>query len=216
MTGKIALFIHQPKCSIESSNGILEALQPYYKFKIFTRWRLDSDFFDDVNMIAVPGGIGDSDSYESLFRENGERVRDFINNGGKYLGICMGAYWADSCYFDLLKDVRATQYITRPGTDTRRPHAKAQSVLWKGQQEKMYFYDGCAFHGSGLDTTKIYSVYPNGDPMAIIQNNVGVIGCHLESTLSWYTEYHSWMKQHYHHGKHHELLLDFVNDLFNL
>jgi hypothetical protein len=58
MKGRIALFIHQPKCSIESGNGILEALQPYYKFKIFTKWRLDADFFDDVDMIAFPGGIG--------------------------------------------------------------------------------------------------------------------------------------------------------------
>jgi hypothetical protein len=213
MKGKIALFIHHPKCSIECGNGILEALQPYYKFKIFTRWHLDANFFDDVDMIAVPGGIGDSDSHEALFRENGDRVRDFVKGGGKYLGICMGAYWADQYYFDLFKDIRASQYITRPGTDTKRPHAKAQRVLWKGQEELMYFYDGCAFHGNGLDSADIYSLYPNGDPMAIIQDNVGAIGCHPESEISWYTEYHSWMKPYYHGGKHHELLLDFVNDL---
>ena len=49
---KIALFLHQPKCSVESGNGILQALQPYHSFKIFTRWPLDADFFDDVDMIA--------------------------------------------------------------------------------------------------------------------------------------------------------------------
>ncbi len=78
----------------------------------------------------------------------------------------------------------------------------------------MYFYDGCALVG---DNTKFKTVatYSNNDPMAIIQNNIGLIGCHPESQPSWYNEYHSWMKPHYHGGKHHELLLDFVNDLSN-
>jgi hypothetical protein len=213
MNPTVALFVHQPKCSIESGNGILKALQPYYNFKIFTKWRLDEDFFDDVDILAFPGGIGDSDSHEYLFRDNGERIRKFVDRGGKYLGICMGAYWADKHYFNLLTDVRADQYITRPNTDTRRPHAKAQPVLWKGQEERMFFYDGCAFHGAGLDNSDVYAVYPNGDPMAIIQGRLGLIGCHPESTASWYNEYYSWMKPHYHGGRHHELLLDFVNDL---
>ena len=69
---KIALFLHQPKCSIESGNGILQALQPYHSFKIFTRWHLDADFFDDVDMIAVPGGIGDADSFDHLLAHNGD------------------------------------------------------------------------------------------------------------------------------------------------
>ena len=210
---KIALFVHQPKCSIESGNGILEALQPYHTFKIFTKWRLDADFFDDVDCVAFPGGIGDSESWHYLTQHHTNRIKQFVHNGGKYLGICMGAYWADKHYFDLLVDVQADQYITRPNADTRRPHAKAQKVLWKGQEEKMFFYDGCAFHGPGLDTSDIYARYPNGDPMAIIQDRLGLIGCHPESTPSWYSEYYSWMKPHYHCGKHHELLLDFVNDL---
>jgi hypothetical protein len=86
------------------------------------------------------------------------------------------------------------------------------SVTWQGQQENMYFYDGCALVG---DTTKFKTVatYVNGDPMAIIQNNIGLIGCHPESQLSWYTEYHSWMKPHYHNGHHHKLLLDFVDSI---
>ncbi len=213
MKGRIALFLHQPKCSIESGNGILEALQPYYKFKIFTKWEVDKDFFDDVDMVAFPGGIGDSDSHTQLFKNNGDRIKQFVNRGGKYLGICMGAYWADKHYFNLLCDVRAEQYITRPGTDTRRPHAKAQKVLWKGEEEKMFFYDGCAFTGPGLDYSQIYSLYPNGDPMAIIQGRLGLIGCHPESQPSWYNDYYSWMKPHYHNGRHHELLLDFVSDL---
>jgi hypothetical protein len=85
-------------------------------------------------------------------------------------------------------------------------------VIWKGQEEHMFFYDGCAFTGLGLDSSDIYSLYPNGDPMAIMQGQLGLIGCHPESEPHWYDSY-SWLKGKYHNGAHHELLLDFVNDL---
>jgi len=210
--GCIALFIHQPKCSVQSGNGIVRALSPNYRFKIFTRHDVEDDFFDDVDIVCVPGGVGDSDSYQYLMKELESRIRKFVLGGGKYLGICMGAYWADKYYFNLLCDVRAEQYITRPRTDTRRPHTKNQTVVWKGQEQQMFFYDGCAFTGTGLNFSDIWACYPNGDPMAIIQGRLGLIGCHPESEPHWYTN-HSWMKDKYHNGEHHKLLLDFVDEL---
>lgn len=213
--GCIALFIHQPKCSIQSGNGIVHALSPHYRFKIFTRHDLEDDFFDDVDIVCIPGGIGDSESYSFLMKEHEQKIRQFVQSGGKYLGICMGAYWADKYYFDLLCDVRSKQYIVRPNADTRRPHAKNQTVLWKGQEEKMFFYDGCTFTGLGLNVSDIWSLYPNGDPMAIIQGRLGLIGCHLESEPHWYEDY-SWMRGKYHNGEHHKLLLEFVNELMRI
>ena len=212
---KIALFLHQPKCSVQSGNGIMQALGSHYSFKIFTRHQVERDFFDDVDCVCIPGGIGDASSFDYLFSENGDAVKRFVRGGGKYLGICMGAYWAEHHYLDLLKDIRAEQYITRPGADTRRPHTKNQRVLWRGEEETMFFYDGCALVGSGIDTAKIWSLYPNGDPMAVIQGNVGVMGCHPESQAHWYEGY-SWMQGLYHNGHHHKLLLDFVDELMNL
>jgi glutamine amidotransferase-like uncharacterized protein len=211
MKPTIALFLHQPKCSIQSGNGILEALSLYYNFKIFTKHDLENDFFDNVDIVAIPGGIGDSDSYEYLMRINAGRIQKFVSQGGKYLGICMGAYWAGSQYFNILENVDAVQYITRPNTDTRRPHAKAIDIKWNHTSHKMFFYDGCALVG---DHTKFQTIatYANNDPMAIIQKNIGLIGCHPESTKHWYDGY-SWMPKHWHHNQHHTLLLDFVNQL---
>ena len=91
MKGKIALFLHQPKCSVQSGNGIMNALSSDYSFKIFTRHAVERDFFDDVDMIAIPGGIGDASSFDYLLRENIQSVQQFIKRGGAYLGICMGA-----------------------------------------------------------------------------------------------------------------------------
>ena len=193
----------------------MKALSSHYSFKIFTRQEVEQDFFDDVDCVCIPGGIGDAASFDYLFSENGPAVKQFVGSGGRYLGICMGAYWAEHHYFNLLKDIRAEQYITRPGADTRRPHAKNQRVLWRGQEENMFFYDGCALIGQGIDSAKIWSLYPNGDPMAVIQDNIGIIGCHLESERHWYESY-SWMQGQYHHGSHHKLLLEFVNKLITL
>jgi glutamine amidotransferase-like uncharacterized protein len=162
-------------------------------------------------MIAIPGGLGDSESYSYLMKANAKRITSFVDNGGKYLGICMGAYWADKHYLGILDNVRAVQYIKRPNTDTRRPHAKNLSIEWDSEPYNMFFYDGCALVG---DTNKFETVatYINGDPMAIIKDNLGLIGCHPESESHWYDSY-SWMRGNYHNGEHHMLLLDFVDRL---
>lgn len=213
MKGRIAIFLHQPYCSVQSGNGIIKALSSHYSFKIFTRHDLETNFFDDVDIICFPGGLGDASTFNFLTKENGQRIRDFVNQGGGYLGICMGAYWAGSEYFDIVSDVDAVQYLTRPGTDTRRPHAKNINITWKDEPMNMFWYDGCALVG---DETKFETVarYANGDPMAILQNNIGLIGCHPESEKHWYDSY-SWMKGYYHQGIHHDLLLDFVNELMD-
>jgi glutamine amidotransferase-like uncharacterized protein len=200
--------LHQPKCSIQSGNGIIKALHPFYKFKIFTKHEVEDDFFDDVDMVVFPGGVGDADSWDSLLKFHKSRIQDFVARGGYYLGICMGAYWADKYYFDILKDVRVTQYIKQPNTDTRRPHPKAMPVTWNGLSKRMYFYDGCAFVGQGFD---VVATYPNGDAMAIVQDNVGLIGCHLESEKSWYNK--GYLKTHWHNKEQYSLLLEFVNHL---
>lgn len=210
MQRKIALFVHQPKCSVQSVNGIMNALSPHYEFKIFTKHELEDDFFDDVDMVAFPGGVGDSDSWDYLLRSHVERTRQFVNSGGRYLGICMGAYWASSKYFNILPDVKIEQYITRPNTCTRRPHAKAMDIDWLGTKEKMFFYDGCAIEGKNMD---VVATYPNGDAMAAIFNKrIGLIGCHPESQKHWYDSY-SWMPKHWHHNSHRRYLIDFVDEL---
>ena len=206
----IALFLHQPRCSVQSGNGIIQSLTPYYRFKIFTRHQLEDNFFDDVDCVAFPGGMGDADTYDWMLKENAPRIRTYINRGGRYLGICMGAYWADRNYFNILDNVRAVQYIKQPRTDTRRPHAKACAITWNGQADRMYFYDGCALVGTGFDTVARYA---NGDAMAIIQNRIGLIGCHPESQQFWYDK--NYLKPHWHQGRHNQLLQDFVHDLFS-
>ncbi|CAB5220548.1 Biotin-protein ligase, N-terminal [uncultured Caudovirales phage] len=212
---KIAVFIDHPRCSIHGVNGIMNVLQPYYQFKIFTKHEiLYEDWFDDVSMIAVPGGLGDAETFHRVMRPHIPKIRDFIlNDGGRYLGICMGAYWAGSEYLNLLKDRDCVQYLTQPNTDTHRPHAKNLPVTWNGEQEKMFWYDGCSIIGNGK--FDVVATYPNGDAMAGYQDRIGLIGSHPEAQRHWYTEY-SWMNKVWDEDRqkrNHRLLLEFVDEL---
>lgn len=208
----IALFVHQPMCSVQSGNGVMQALSPHYRFKIFTRHEVERNFFDDVDAVCFPGGIGDASSFNYLSKDNKHRIQDFVTNGGAYLGICMGAYWAGSNYFSILQDVDAEQYMSRPGTDTRRPHAKNIDITWNNEPLKMFWYDGCSLVGDESKFTTVARYAGNSDPMAIVQGRIGLIGCHPESTEHWYSSY-SWMRGQYQGGHHHALLLEFVNKL---
>jgi hypothetical protein len=76
----------------------------------------------------------------------------------------------------------------------------------------MFFYDGCALVGGDMSPYETVATYSNGDNMAIIQNRIGLIGCHPESENHWYESY-SWMRGKYHNGSQHKLLLNFVNEL---
>lgn len=208
----IAIFAHHPLCSVQSVNGIIESLTPHYKFKIFTRHEIEDDFLDDVDCVCFPGGVGDSDRYDNLLVKHRSSIRKFVSSGGHYLGICLGAYWAGHHYFDILDPgTQVMQYIKRPNACTKRPHAKGMQINWRGTEQRMYFYDGCAIVGDNMDVVATYS---NNDPMAIIQGKVGLIGCHPESQKNWYS-YHSWMPKHWHHNAHHKLLLDFTNSLMS-
>ena len=207
----IALFRHHPECSNQCCDGMIRSLVPHYDIKIFSEHDMTPELFDGVDIVAFPGGIGDADRYHDFFkRRAGNMVADFVDRGGYYLGICMGAYWAGSHYFDILKDVEPVQYIKRPNADIRRSYSTVAPVSWLGSNHSIFFYDGCALIG---DDTKFDTIakYSNGDPMAIIQDRIGLIGCHPESEKFWYDK--PYLKDRWHDGKHHDLLLDFVNKL---
>jgi glutamine amidotransferase-like uncharacterized protein len=209
----IGIFVHDPECSKECSNAISVALSKEHNIITFTVQDNLDLVLSQIDLIAFPGGIGDSDKYFELFhRRNANKIADWLDRGGKYLGICMGAYWAGKHYFDILNGIDAVQYIKRPNADIRRSYGTVANITWNNQDERMFFYDGNTFSGD-LSTCEVVAKYSNGDPMAIIQNNIGLIGCHPESLSSWYTETFPYLKNEYHSGKHHELLLAFVNRL---
>jgi hypothetical protein len=124
----------------------------------------------------------------------------------------MGAYWAGSYYFDLLDGVEPVQYIKRPTSDIKRSYGTVASVTWNGHPENIFFYDGCALVGDSRKFDTI-ATYVNGDAAAIIQKRIGIIGPHPESLKYWFESPYQYINQYWHKGHHHNLLLNFVNQL---
>jgi glutamine amidotransferase-like uncharacterized protein len=204
----IAVFVHQPVCAVSSINGVVKALGSVHSFKFFSIDEVEPTFFNDVDCVCFPGGYGDADRFDRLLKWNHDAIVNFVRSGGLYLGICMGAYWAGKHYFNILENIDVKQYYKRSTACTKRPHPKAMPIEWLGKYERMYFYDGPCFIGNNMDVVARYS---NGDPMAIIKNNIGLIGCHLESEKWWYDK--RYLVPHWHQGKHFQLLIDFVDRL---
>ena len=207
MKPRVLVFTHHPECSIQSGAGIYEALSHKFDVDFFTVDDIKLRTFKNIDVIAFPGGIGDSDSFDELLAPTKNIILECLDKGKKYLGICMGAYWADSYYYNILKDVEIVQYIKRPTAEIKRSFATVAEVNWMGNVEQMFFYDGCAIIGDESKFTTI-ARYRNNDPMAIIQNNIGIIGCHPESMPTWYNK--TYLKPQWHYYKHHTLLVDFI------
>jgi len=210
MNRTIAIFVHDPVCEIECALAMEAALETRFNIKLFGIEDLTDDFLSQADIIAFPGGIGDADEFDVIFTEDHvEIVRDFIQDGGKYLGVCMGAYWAGANYFDLLWEVEPVQYVRRPGAEITSEEPTTALVAWNGIHEDMYFYDGCAFIGRTQDCD-VVATYKNGDAMAIYQGNLGLVGCHPESEEWWYEldDLYYW-----HDGHHNKLFLEFAVNL---
>ena len=205
MKPTIAIFLHHPICSADSVNGVIAAMSSLARIKIFTKHKVADGFFNDVDLVVFPGGDGEATAFRSALKDNLNDVRGFMQRGGKYLGICMGAYWADAYYFNLLQGTRCVQYIKRPRADIRSSYGTVAAVNWQGQDKRMYFYDGPTYVGGAFHTLASYA---NGDPMAVVQGSVGLIGCHLESQQHWYSK--KVLQPHWHQNTHHRLLWQFV------
>ena len=208
MKPKIALFMNNPVADVSCCNGMMEALENYYRFILFSKKTIAEVDFSKIHLVAFPGGTGDADLFHRLINDKASIIRNYINDGGKYLGICMGAYWASKHYFNLLNNIEVHQYICRPKAEVRRSYQTTLKVTWNRKETEMYFFDGCAFTGNKFKTIARYA---NGDPMAVIQKNVGLIGCHPESRQTWYKK--PYLRDRWHGGEHHTLLQEFVSEL---
>jgi len=207
---RIAIFHNHPECSLQCAHGIIRALGLTYDIDCFNKDEITDSYFKKYQLIAFPGGIGDSNRYIKLLKDKEDIIRNHISKGKRYLGICMGAYWAGPHYFNLLNDVNPVQYIKRPNAETNRSYGTVVNVNWLGHDESMFFYDGCSLL-SNTNNFETIATYSNGDAAAIIQNNIGVIGPHPESDIYWYKK--KYLHPYWHEYRHHLLLLKFVKRL---
>jgi len=211
MKPTIAIFIHDPHCETECALAMIEGLVSDFNVRTFGLDELNYEFLMPFDAVAFPGGMGDAADFYEIFNNGHIRtIKSYLRDGGKYFGICMGAYWAGPDYFNIVGDMSVEQYIERPNNEIGHEGPTVADITWLGQPDVMYFYDGCAMTG---DSMEVVATYANGDAMAVIKNGVGIIGCHPESQQWWFELD---MIPHYlYNTKHKQLMSDFVKRLVN-
>ena len=211
MKPTIAIFIHDPQCETECALGMIDGLVRDFDIRTFGIDNFNIEFLRTVDAVCFPGGMGDADDFYDIFTEDHiDALHTFIKvYNGKYFGICMGAYWAGPDYFDVTTDLTIGQYIERPTADVDYDGPTVAEITWGNYTTMMYFYDGCAIIGDQMD---VVATYLNGDPMAAIQGNVGMIGCHPEALSWWYDEGDM---PDYYDPQHAQRMSDFLKRLVN-
>ena len=222
------VYVENPMCSIDCADAICEVLESTgrYKTKLVGPHSLPySELTEEelaaADCLAIPGGLGDADQYyTSALASSKQAIRSYVSNGGRYLGICMGSYYAGHYYLDLLhKGTRAAQYVRRPGSTVKHEEHDVVDLDWLGEQKTVYFHDGAAFVKRWFFnkvTGQVIARYPNGDAAALIQSKqqgkVGVIGPHPEAKNWWFYS-QTRIRDRWYDCVHNELLVDFVERL---
>lgn len=148
-------------------------------------------------LYAQPGG---GNSLERAYRSvkgKTELIRGFVREGGRYLGVCMGGYLADSWRgFGLLPPgAEADSYVHSRGADVATRRDTLVDVRWRGFTEPlpMFFQDGPLFRlppNPPEGTTVLGRYAANGEVAALVapfgRGWVAACGPHPEAPESWY------------------------------
>lgn len=158
---------------------------------------LTKESFKDAVLWMQPGGNA-INAARALGPKGLKLIRDFVSEGGGYVGFCAGAFMTDTTTdykgnVPGLGFVPGTQdYFKVPGNDDE---AVLVNVNWRGKMRQMYFNHGGYFDFQ--NSSQPYTVlawYENNPglprlPASVFLNwghgKVAVIGAHPEATFAW-------------------------------
>lgn len=155
------------------------------------RHKLRADTLAGAALYAQPGG-GDVDDAWPHLRDHADEIRDFVEDGGAYLGFCLGAYLAgDDPGFDLVPG-DTDQYIVTKHASIRHDSDALVTLDWDGEQRTMYFQDGAYVKLHRGADAQVVARYDNGRVAALVcdrgRGRVGVVGPHPEASTDWFTD----------------------------
>lgn len=142
-------------------------------------------------LYVQPGGGQDIPGAAASIGKNSlKAVRQYVSNGGRYLGICMGAYLAGDPGFGLVAG-EVDSEVDRPRSALHGIADTVTPVVWRGQKRWIYFQDGAMLPDA--PGAVVLATYPNRDIAAATyrygKGRVGLVGPHPEADESWYRQY---------------------------
>ncbi|QQQ00774.1 BPL-N domain-containing protein [Lysobacter enzymogenes] len=143
------------------------------------------------DVYAQPGGGQDiAGALASLGDERIDAIHDYVARGGRYLGLCMGAYLASGSGLSLIPHELDSE-VGRPGFAVVDSDDAAIAVRWQGREQTVFYQDGPYMLRAAEDPGfKPIATYANGDLAAARysfgQGVVVLSGPHPEADASWF------------------------------
>lgn len=145
-----------------------------------------------VRLYAQPGADGDDDAAYRRQKRDKSAIKQFVHEGGRYLGICMGGFLAEPGHFNVFRG-RVDEYYSSRGASVTTADAAVIPVIWRGTRRTMYFQDGGYMVPRRKSTgTTVLARYTNGAIAALVapygRGKVGLCGPHPEAPPEWYQQ----------------------------
>jgi glutamine amidotransferase-like uncharacterized protein len=155
---------------------------------------VDAATLAKTSLFVQPGGGNDFVGAWRSVKTYAGPLREFIRNGGRYLGICMGGYLAGSGPgFNLLPG-NCDDYTKTRGAEVHDERNAVIAVRWPVPHHRptrrVFYQDGPYFWLNRDAGGQVLARYTNGHIAAMVvpfgQGTVGVCGPHSEANRSWY------------------------------
>jgi glutamine amidotransferase-like uncharacterized protein len=172
------------------------ALSMGFDVKFVTPAHLTPEIFQGASLWMQPGGNAITVA-QKIGKEGLALIRNFVRNGGAYVGFCAGAFLADSTVDDpeTIKGLGILPVGTADYPIDSEPAGIPLRMNWNGQWRTLYFEGGGYFLTHGVNRTSDYTVFawfPNGDAAALEtaygRGGVVVTGAHPEAPEKWKTD----------------------------
>jgi glutamine amidotransferase-like uncharacterized protein len=173
--------------SLTFSLQVLKEAYPHAVRAIDHKTLLNTSWEEESELLVFPGGY-DTPFQQSLGGVGNARIKAFVERGGKYLGICAGAYYASSCIeFEKggkLEIVEKRElgfypgkavgpalglgefcYLSDKGAKPARIEWEQRSAPFK--ESFLYYNGGCAFEGD-FEKVEVIARYGENKQAAIV------------------------------------------------
>ncbi len=149
------------------------------------------DQLEGASLFVIGGTSGNTAKILDPLYDVSDDLKAWIRGGGRYLGICGGAYIAsrgsqwDDGYEEGLALVDAESFTYDPNYDD----PQIITVTWQGTQRPIYYLNGPAFQAADLPGAEILARYSDTRVAAFISSlgsgKIALCGPHPEADESW-------------------------------
>lgn len=193
--GKPVALVYRGPASVTScEDAVAMALADKYSI-VFTGPKdkppLEALVMPGAAIWVQPGGGDDVDVAWAACSGHKDALRAWVEGGGRYIGICMGAFLAGGLGYEVLGPNAETMvYIEMPDAQAKDLKTYIIDMTWGNKVVKCFYQGGPAFDFKDGAPGEVVARYSNNAIASLIvpmgKGRVGVIGPHPEVTQEWY------------------------------